>query len=117
MANSKGRRSSAPSKQQKRKPVKLEANTPCWQMIHAQSEEWAALSLYSELSRWEKNAVFLIMQSIAWGNMTPKTDKKDWQQIADMVGLGALRPNIDFHMAQHKWNEERQRKWVEAHHG
>jgi hypothetical protein len=44
-------------------------------------EEKTLLMMYRYVSRWERNFFFLILQSLAWGSLTPETDKFSWDQI------------------------------------
>jgi hypothetical protein len=45
------------------------------------AEEKTLVSMYRDLSRWDKNFYFLILQSLAWGKCTSKTDKMSWDEI------------------------------------
>jgi hypothetical protein len=45
------------------------------------AEEKTLLSMYRDLSRWDRNFYFLILQSLAWGHLTEKTDRYSWDQV------------------------------------
>ena len=49
------------------------------------------LGAYSNLSRWEKNAAFLLLQSLAWGLLTEQTDAYPWEKMRRSLGLPKLR--------------------------
>lgn len=52
------------------------------------AEERNLVHMYRWLSRWERNATFLVLQSIAWGRLDPdRTDKMSWPQISRIAGL------------------------------
>jgi hypothetical protein len=44
-------------------------------------EEQMLVQMYRELARWDRNFYFLILQSLAWGRYTSKTDKMSWGEI------------------------------------
>ena len=44
-------------------------------------EEKRLLEMYRQMSRWEKKCVFLLIQSISWGQLTPKTDRLTFNQL------------------------------------
>ena len=50
-------------------------------------EEARVLDYYRSLERWERNALHVLMQSLAWGRLTEKTDKLPWPKLAGVVGL------------------------------
>jgi hypothetical protein len=50
-------------------------------------EQQTVLSMYSNLSRWEKNAVFLLLQSLGHGALSEETDGYSWPQIAQLLDL------------------------------
>ena len=50
-------------------------------------EQRELLEMYGSISRWEKNAVFLIIQSLAWGNLGPSTDRMTWAQLSRSLPL------------------------------
>lgn len=53
------------------------------------AEEKTIVGMYRGIrSRWEKNALFLLMQSLAWGGLKPKTtDHLSWKKLRKSVGL------------------------------
>ena len=53
------------------------------------AEERRLVGMYRNIgSRWEKNAVFLVIQSLAEGRFVPEaTDHLSWSQISKLVGL------------------------------
>jgi len=55
------------------------------------AEEKILLRMYRDISRWDRNCCFLILQSLAWGSLTPKTDKYSWAQISRITGLSNSR--------------------------
>ena len=50
-------------------------------------EELEIVRMYRQLCRWEKNGVYLTLQSLAWGNLTDKTDAMPWQKLRVLIGL------------------------------
>ena len=50
-------------------------------------EEQTLLDMYRKISRWERNYFFMILQSVAYGPLTPKTDKYSWNQIRRISDL------------------------------
>jgi len=53
-------------------------------------EEEAVLLMYRGLSRWEKNAVHIVMSSLSFGQMDhEKTDHFTWDQTRRMYPLPA----------------------------
>ncbi len=57
-------------------------------------EERTLLNMYRHLSRWDKNAVFLTLQSLAWGKLAPETDKWSWEQVSRDTGLPNSRKAV-----------------------
>jgi hypothetical protein len=54
-------------------------------------EEKTLITMYRNISRWERNWFFLILQSLAWGKLLPKTDKMSWEEILSNTGLPKSR--------------------------
>lgn len=54
-------------------------------------EEKVLLQMYRFLSRWDRNFLFLMLQSWAWGRRTPATDHDSWEQISAKTGLPKAR--------------------------
>jgi len=50
-------------------------------------EERQLLTMYRQMSRWEKNAFFLITQSAAWGGLTEQSDSYSWKKMRRTLGL------------------------------
>lgn len=51
-------------------------------------EERTLLEMYRGLSRWEKNSMFLVMQSLAWGRLNgEKTDSLSWPRLCKQLEL------------------------------
>ena len=57
-------------------------------------EERTLLGMYRWLSRWDKNVLFLLLQSLAWGRLEPTTDKWSWAQICRNTGLPKSRKAV-----------------------
>ena len=56
--------------------------------IARNDEEEALLVTYRDLARWEKNAFFLLLQSVAWGPLESKeTDSMSWDAMRRTLGL------------------------------
>ena len=51
------------------------------------SEEREIVRAYRHLARWDKNAVFLILQSLAVGKLGDSTNKLSWGRMAQVLGL------------------------------
>lgn len=65
-------------------------NQQCAEKLSA--EERKLVHMYRWLSRWEKNATFLVLQTLAFGRLNPdRTDKMSWPQISRMAGLPAAK--------------------------
>lgn len=61
----------------KTKPAVKEARA-----VALDKEEQELLAMYRRRSRWEKNAIYLLMVSLADGQMVPeKTDHLSWDQV------------------------------------
>lgn len=45
-------------------------------------EEEAVLRMYRSLSRWDRNALHLVMNSLAYGRLTEATDSMRWETIS-----------------------------------
>lgn len=50
-------------------------------------EEKNLVGMYRQLSRWEKNAVFLTLQSMAWGSLGESTDGQSWPEMRNTLGV------------------------------
>lgn len=50
-------------------------------------EQRELLEMYGSISRWEKNAVFLIIQCLAYGKLGPKADRMTWAQLSRAFSL------------------------------
>jgi len=57
-------------------------------------EEKTLLMMYRYISRWERNWFFLILQSLAWGQLTPETDKYSWDEIRRHTDLPKSRKAV-----------------------
>ena len=54
------------------------------------AEERRLVSMYRAMpSRWEENAVFLIVQSLAWGRLTESTNALPWHRLSKAIGLSS----------------------------
>ena len=54
------------------------------------AEERRLVSMYRAMpSRWEKNAVFLIVQGLAWSGLTESTNGVPWSRLCKVIGLPA----------------------------
>ena len=55
------------------------------------AEERTVLSMYRDISRWEKNGLYLLLQSLAWGNLNhDKTDSLAWDEMREHLALPAI---------------------------
>jgi hypothetical protein len=51
-------------------------------------EERRLLMAYRAInSRWEKNAIFLLVQSVGEGGFTYVTNKYSWKKMSETIGL------------------------------
>lgn len=51
-------------------------------------EELEVMRVWRKLSRWEKNAAFLLLSSVAHGSLNAKkTDSMPWQKMRDVLGM------------------------------
>jgi hypothetical protein len=58
-------------------------------------EEKTLLSMYRYISRWERNFFFMILQSLAWGKLTPESDKMTRDRISRNTGLPKSRKAVN----------------------
>lgn len=50
-------------------------------------EKQALWNNYSQLSRWDRTFLFLIVQSMATGRLTPEADKLSWSELLQTSDL------------------------------
>lgn len=51
-------------------------------------EEQSIVLMYRHLTRWEKSAVYLILQTLAWGELNADTtDRMPWKKFSRVIGL------------------------------
>jgi hypothetical protein len=43
--------------------------------------------MYGCLSRWERRAFYIVLQSAALGKMPAKTDRMTWAQVSKEMGI------------------------------
>ena len=58
-------------------------------------EEQVLLMMYRQLSRWERNWFFMIIQSLVWGRLVPKAaGEMTWEQVSSRTGLPKARKAV-----------------------
>lgn len=63
-------------------------------VVAANQEEKVVLQMYRKLARWDRNCFFMILQSVAWGAWTSKTDHYSWDQIRQRSELPKSRKAV-----------------------
>ena len=51
------------------------------------NEEKQLLAMYRHLSRWDRNCIFTILQSLSHGRLTDLTDHWSWERLRRSLGL------------------------------
>lgn len=57
-------------------------------------EERTLLQMYRRLARWDRNCIFMVIDSLSSGVKTPETDKYSWDQISAGLGLSEARKAV-----------------------
>jgi hypothetical protein len=65
-----------------------------WKQPTLTNEERMFLQMYRLLARWDRNIIFMVLDSLTAGTKTDKTDNYSWDQISAGLGLPKARKAV-----------------------